>query len=268
MFLDRKGIVKCVLFTLLWVVFAALAFVDYAVFDRTTPNLIFAIAVTAYAVFIGFWSRNLFGTSRYLSLSRRYLIREIAPSKFLKEYERIRFSDKLVVAKPSLMVLLQAALAYSLLGMNKQLFATLDEMLAVAKPKQKAFALLCNADFRYDLGMTKEAERFFAAAQSEKMDVRAKILSDGVEKGGHALALGDFAVYERSHKESLEKTKSPLSRLVLHYDLAKLCERTGRASEAKEHYTYCARFGGETYIRTGALSKLNVFTEPEQDFKA
>ena len=143
-------------------------------------------------------------------------------------------------------------------------------MVAVAKPNQKAVVLLYKADYLYAYGRTEEAEKFFAAAQNEKMPKNVKAFSDNIAKCDRAFAFGNYASAEQFCREELAKGRTLLSIMSLHFMLAEICEKTGRDAEALEHYNYCAMYGGETRYRIRSIEKLNAVrnaeTAPVRDF--
>ena len=267
MFLDRKGILKCVLMILFYIAADVWIIAESVM---TGEDLWYPILMLVLTVLCVLCVPELFGVSRYVRLYNLNVPNELKPAEFLKKYERIRFSDKLVVSKPHPAVLMRAANAYRLLDMEKQLFATLDEMVAVAKPNQKAVVLLYKADYLYAYGRTEEAEKFFAAAQNEKMPKNVKAFSDNIAKCDRAFAFGNYASAEQFCREELAKERPLLSIMSLHFMLAELCEKTGRETEALEHYNYCAMYGGETCYRTKSIEKLNAVrnteTAPVRDF--
>ena len=208
---------------------------------------------------IFFWGRYGEGKAKLIRLASKLLRVELRPAEFIARYEALRNNTELVICKPSLDVLQLVLAAHDSLDNREAALATVDEMIAVAGEKKKAFAKLLKADLLYSHGRVEEAEALFTEARAGKLDMMSQGLADAIMKSDRALALGDYKTAELYNLQMLSRTfpkPDNLNKVVLHIQLGKVYEKLQDTEKAVNHYRYCAEHGGETAMKAEAKAAL------------
>lgn len=71
-----------------------------------------------------------------------------------------------------------------------------------------------------------------------------------------AMKRGDFPAAEALFTRRLSDPVCLREQMMAHWWLGEICEKTGRAQEATEHYRFCAEKGGDTWQAARAREKL------------
>lgn len=265
MFLTRKDLTKIRILTGLYIGLGTVSFIFYFLFslEGISAELFVLLGILSFVLSILSFVSGRYGegTAKLLKNGNKLVYKQLRPAEFIKQYEAKRYSPENIVSKPDFNVLSLVVLAYDILGDTEQKLITLEELIATAPEKKKNIAKLHKAAVLFDLGNTEEADRIFSEVQSGKMNAIAKAVADTVLKTDRAMALGDYKTAETYNRQLLARSfpkQSPLSLLVINFNLAKICLNTGRADEAKTYYLYCAEHGGETAVKTEAEQILET----------
>ncbi|MBQ9717754.1 MAG: hypothetical protein IJV76_07145, partial [Clostridia bacterium] len=177
----------------------------------------------------------------------------------IREYEQLRNTAGLVLNKPSIEVLRLAAVAYDALDDRENSLSSVEEMIAAAGEKKKVFANLIKSSYLFSYGMVEEAEALFAEACAAKQDISCRVLAEAILVSDRAMAMEEYKTAENYYQKMLTQTfpkLDPLSKLVIHFALGEIYEKTQDREQAIFHYTYCVDHGGETAIKESARSAL------------
>lgn len=264
MFLTVKGLVKIISVTVAYFVLGGGCIAFSHIFENMGAQAgeleILGFVCFALGVFSGLCGYYTESKGRLINSGHRFINRELKPGVFIKIYEAFENSKKLVINKPSFEALQMAATAYDLLGDKENTLATVEKMLASVPEKKKARVRLFNVSFLFSYGRGEEAEALFNEVKNGKTDFMCKALADAIVKGDRALFFGDYALAEAYYSSEMLCRKFPkpdnVTRLIAHYNLGELYEKTDDAEKAHLHYGYCAKNGGETALRLSAEEKL------------
>lgn len=95
--------------------------------------------------------------------------------------------------------------------------------------------------------------------RKQKLGIMRNGLADAILKGDRAMAMGDYKTVEKYNLNMLER-KFPkldnLGKLIVHYRLGEIHEKSYENNKAITHYQYCVDFGGETAIKKSAMEKI------------
>lgn len=205
------------------------------------------------------WGLYAEGKGQLIGLGNRLVRNELKPAVFIQEYEQLRHTAGLVLNKPSIEVLRLAATAYDALDDRENCLCAVEEMISAASEKRKMIAKLIKSSFLFSYGMVEEAEALLAEAYTAKQDFLCRVLMDAILMSDRAMAMGEYQTAEGYHLKMLTQTfpkLDPLSKLVIHFALGEIYERTQDREKAISHYTYCVDHGGETAIKESARSAL------------
>lgn len=194
-----------------------------------------------------------------IQVGYKLLYQELKPAEFIKEYELLKGSDHPVAKNPRVVTLQLVVVAYDVLNEKEKALEIVNEMAAIAPEKKRAYVNLLKVSLLYDCGRTEEADKLFEETHELKLDIMAKALSDGIINAERAIAKGDYKLAELYYLKSLECTfpkPDNLSKLIFHYELAKLYEKMQENEKAIPHYQYCAENGGQTAMRESAKLAL------------
>ena len=269
MFLTKKGFFKILIMAIGYFVLGSACIAAWVIFKSIgiVANALWILGLITYllCVIMIFWGRYAEGKGILINLGNKLVRNELKPMEFIKHYEELKNSTDLVIKKPSIEVLHLVAIAYDSLNDKENALATVEEMIAVANEKKKAFSKLIKASLLFSYGEVADAEAIFIEMQSQKLDFMSTALVDAILKSDRAMAMGEYKTVEGYILGSLER-KFPkldnLSRLVAEYQLGEIYEKLQENQKAVAHYEYCANFGGETAIKNSAIEKLqNLKTE-------
>ncbi len=224
-------------------------------------NFLLIIGIVLYVLCIPMvlWGRFAEGKGIVIGLGNKLVRQELKPAEFLREYEKVKNASDLVVNKPSVELLQPVMIAYDILGDRENALATANQMIALSQGTKKTLATLFKTSLLFSYGQTEEAEALFAEAQKQKLNFMCNVLVDAIMRGDRAMAIGDYATAETHLVKLLETTRpkpDALTKLLAHYQLGEVYEKTGNHEKAMEHFGYCAECGGETAVRTSAIEKL------------
>ncbi len=252
MFLTKKGQMKAIA---VGAVYFILGFIC-SIFSIKL-GVITIIAGVAFALYI----RRVEGYGRWLNLGIKLVRKQLRPHEFINTYESLKNANNLVVNKPEFDVLQLAAVAYNCVGEREKCLSTVDEMIAVAPLKKKAIANLVKVSYLFDYGEIDKAEQLLINTQKLKFNAFADLLHNSILKDDRAMAMGDYKVAEACFIKRLEQTfpkPDNLSKLICHYNLGEIYEKTNEPEKALLHYKYCADNGGQTVIRKAAQEKIRL----------
>ncbi len=267
MFITKKARIK-VIIRFVISAFMCIANTALAIFLCLTGNdeplsVIIALAVSFFIISIGTFPLGYYseGVSELYNIGRKTVYCELRPGEFISQYISRRNSPDNVISKPNFMVLSMALVAYDVMDdMEGAFLNTLDEMDSVANVRQKDIAKLLRADYLYEKGEIKEAERIFNDVRSRKLGLIARDTADRILKGERAMAYGDYATAEDYYRKELSRTfpaLTTLEHLIFKFKFGLICSKTGRREEAEELFGFCSKFGGATSIRRKAEKLLN-----------
>ena len=205
------------------------------------------------------WGLYAEGKGKFINLGNKLIRNELKPAVFIREYVQLRNTAGLVLNKPGIEVLRLAAMAYDALDDRENSLSSVEEMIAAAGEKKKVFVNLIKSSYLFSYGMVEEAEALFAEACAAKQDFSCRMLAEAILVSDRAMAMEEYKTAENYYQKMLTRAApklDPLSKLVIHFALAKIYERTQDKEQAIFHYTYCADYGGETAIKESAKSAL------------
>ena len=262
MFLTKKSVVKIALMTMLYFLLGSLSFAAGIYFYSLGVHgkELFIIGAVAYALcpLVALWGRYAEGTAKMLNRYNKLVRRGLKPAEFIKEYEELKASPKLVVCKPRYDLLGCLCVAYECLDDHESALSVAEEAISVAG-KKKSRALLLKASLLYSCGRADEAERILEEVERSKPDLVSKGMIDMIRKGDRAMAIGDYNTVINTSLVRLEQ-KFPkldnLAEVALHHVIAEAYEKLGNTANAVTYYRYCAEHGGETAYKVTAASAL------------
>ncbi len=263
MFLTKKGLLKIIILVAAYFILgtACISLGYLCKILQADVGLSFVLGAISYALcpVLFFLGRYVEGKGKYINLGNKLVRKELRPSEFINEYNKLRNTQGLIINKPSFEVLHLVVVAYSVLNDSENCLATLDEMLAVASDKNIVMAKLFKAAALFSYGNINEAEELFIEAQKSKTNAMCNMLIDSIMKGDRAVAMGDYKTAELHYLKMLEQ-KFPkldnLGKLVVNFSLGAIYEKMGDKEKVIYYYQYCADFGGETAIKTSARAAL------------
>lgn len=263
MFLTKMGLIKAIIVLVIYVVLGIflldLSFECYSLGIEFSDSLCVGIIAFVFGVIFFFWVMGYEGKGKLINSGNKILRKELKPAEFLKRYENAKNLKNLVINKPSVDVLTFVIAAYTTLNDTEKAFAAIDEMIEVAKEKNKVFAKLYKVSLLFSCGRKEEAEELFNQVQNQKMDAKSEFFADAILKSDRAVCMGDYKTAKVYYLKSLER-KFPkldnLGKLSTHYSLGEVYMALGEKEKAAEHYGYCAENGGETAMRNDAIDKI------------
>ncbi len=263
MFLTKKGLWKVLTIGIAYFLLGSFCVAAGAVFAffGAGSKLLFVLGTVCVVMcpLCIAWGLYAEGKGKLINLGNKLVRNELKPAVFIREYEQLRNTAGLVLSKPSIEVLRLAATAYDALDDRENCLSAVEEMIYAASEKKKMFAKLIKSSFLFSYGMVEEAEALFAEARTAKQDVSCRVLADAILMSDRAMAMGEYQTAEGYHLKMLTQTfpkLDPLSKLVIHFALGEVYERTQDREKAIFHYTYCVDHGGETAIKESARSAL------------
>lgn len=263
MFLTKKDFRKIAGMAICYLVLGGGCFVLAVVFNGMgiDVTLFVVLGIVAYALcpLLILWGRYAEGKGKWIALGNKLVRHDLKPAEFIETYETLKNSKDLVIRKPSVEVLQLVAIAYDSLNDRENCLSAVDEMIAVAGEKKKAYIKLLKTSFLFSWGKMEEAEALFAEIQGQKLNAICNLLADAVLKSDRAMAMGDYRVVEAHSLKTLAQTfpkLDSLGKLTIHYKLGEVYEKLGDTEKAILYYQYCADFGGETEIRASAKFAL------------
>lgn len=263
MFLTKKGIWKIVIKTLIYFAIGSLFIalgVRLTVLDADA-NFMFVLGAFCYACcpIIIAWGLYAEGKGKIIVSCNKLLRNELKPHEFIEEYKKLESSTDLIVNKPSIEVLQLVVIAYDVLDDRENSLSVADEMISVASKKKKTYAKLIKCAILYSYDMVDEAEAIFTEARASKLNFLCQSLSDAILKSDRAMALGDYKTIEEYNLKALSQAfpkPDNLSKLMLHYKLGEVYEKSQSYDKAITYYQYCVDNGGETALKESAKSAL------------
>ncbi len=263
MLLTKKGILKIALMVVCYVLLGTVCVILSLVFKHMGfPGeflLIIGIVLYVLCVLMVLWGRFAEGKGILIGLGNKLVREELKPAEFLREYEKVKNADDLVINKPSVEVLQPVMIAYDILDDRENALATANEMIAGSQGAKKTLATLFKTSLLFSYGQTEEAEALFVEAQKQKLNYMCNVLVDGIFKSDRAIAVGDYSTAETYLLKLLAPTRPKpdnLTKVLAHYQLGEVYEKLEQPDKALAHYRYCAEFGGETAIKKSAVEKL------------
>ena len=263
MFLTRKSFLKILIMATCYFILGSISISLWAVFNsmgiKENFLLILGIIVYLLCVLVIFCGRYAEGKGKLINLGNRLVRNELRPAEFIRAYEVLKKSNKLVINKPSIEFLQLVAIAYDSLDDRENALATVNEMIDVASDKRKVLANLFKTSFLFSYNKNEEAESLFDEAQKQKLDFMCQSLVDAILKSDRAMAIGDYKTVEMYNLKMLERPFPKidnLGKLVVHYKLGEVYEKLQNKEKAVTYYQYCATYGGETAIKESAIKKL------------
>ncbi len=268
MFLTRKGLGNILLRAICCFVLGSICvLLAWALRDvPSDANILRILGAISYvfcllAIACGYYTEskaNLFNSGNKLVRTA------LRPADFVKAYETLDNDQTLVVKKPDIEVLHLLAIAYCLLGEWEKELYVIHQMIDVASDKKKSFANLVKVSFLFTHNKAEEAETLFNETQKQKLDFICSGLVDAILKMDRAMAMGDYKTVEMFALKTLERPfpkPDNLEKLMLHYKLGEVYEKTKEFQKAETHYRYCADNGGETVLKTTAMEQLQYLEE-------
>lgn len=264
MFLTRKELRRTNWLTALYLISGVLFLIAAAAFPYLNElDWLFTfigVLSLVFGIVYGPVSRYTDGKGNLITSANKLVYRQLRPAEFIRLYIQKRDCPDNVVIKPDFDLLLMLSVAYDSLGDREHALEALDQMIFIAPEKKKPYARLLKASLLYAEDRVEEAEQLYREAQKGKMGIMAKSTAELLLKTDRAMALGDYAPAEVFYKQMLAQSfpkHPPLSVLIAHFTLGKICSLTDRPGEAREHLTYCLENGGETAIKAKAADLLN-----------
>lgn len=263
MFLTKKGLWKTLVIALCYLILGSFCITAGAILAAWDANVKFLFVLGTFCyifcpsvIVCGLYTE---GKGKLINLGNKFVRNELRPREFIKEYQRQRNSTELIVNKPSLEVLQLVTLAYDSLNDKENCLSTVEEMVTVASEKKKTLAKLikCSVLFSYD--MIDEAEVIFTEARAGKQNFICQAITDVILKSDRAMALGDYATVEAYNLKKLAQNfpkLDNLTKLIFHFNLGEIYEKTQNNEKAIAYYQYCVDYGGETAIKECAKSAL------------
>ena len=263
MILTRKGFWKIVVIAICYLftggVCISLAMLFASIGMGAKFLFVLGVVTSVLGFFIILIGRYGEGTAKLVNSGNKLVRNELRPAEFLKGYEEIRNSNELLINKPSIEVLQLVAFAHMCLGEYEQCLSVADEMIMVTKENKKTYAKLLKVGFLFASGKIDEAENLFVETQKQKLDFMCNALVDSIMKCDRAMAMGDYKIVEAYNLKLLDRTypkQDNLEKLLAHYNLGVVYEKLEDREKASSYYYYCINYGGETAIKTEALSRL------------
>ena len=262
MFLTKKSVVKIALMAILYFLIGSVSIAFGVCFNLLGlyDSSFFVIGIILYLIcpLIVLWGRYSEGVGKVVARFNKLVRRELKPAEFIKEYEELKASPKLVVCKPRYDLLGCLCVAYECLDDHESALSVAEEAISVAG-KKKPRAMLLKVSLLFSCGKTEEAESLFDEVKQMKLDLISQGIVDMIRKGDRAMAIGDYKTVVDFNLVRLEQ-KFPklnnLGNLALRYTLAEAYEKLGDTENAVTYYHYCAEHGGETAIKTTAQTAL------------
>lgn len=274
MFLSKKGLLKIFVVAISWFLVACFCVLSYNYLLNMGVKIKFLLILGIISYLICcisiFWGRYAEGKGILINLGNTLVRKELKPAEFIKEYETLKNSTDLVIKKPSVDVLLLVATAYDVLNDRENVLKTVDEMLAVAGKKKKAYVNLIKTSFLFSYDRKEEAESLFIETQQAKLDFMCKSLTDNILKTDRAMAMGDYKIAEAENLRLLEQTfpkLDNLGKLIVHYQLGEVYEKLNDNEKAVLHYQYCVNHGRETAIKQSAKAAIEKYSIQNVDKK-
>ena len=263
MFLTKKGFWKAVIVALCYCALGCFCFLLAILLNALNADakglLVLGIVCCALSPLLFFWGRYAEGKGKLINTGNKLIRQEFRPAEFIKQYKDLLNSSDLVVKKPSVEILELVAVAYHCLDDRENCLATVDEMVSIASEKQRALTKLIKISYLYSYGMTEEAEQLYSEIRKLKLNAICTLVADNILKGDRAKAMGDYKTVEAHCLKKLEQTfpkLDDLGKLILHFELGEVYEKMQDREKAILNYKYCADLGGETAIKTNAVSAL------------
>ena len=262
MFLTKKSVVKIALMAILYFLIGSVSIAFGVCFNLLGlyDSSFFVIGIILYLIcpLIVLWGRYSEGVGKVVARYNKLVRRELKPAEFIKEYEELKASPKLVVCKPGFALLSCLFAAYASLDDNESALSVAEEAISVAG-KKKNCALLLKASLLYSCDRVEEAERILEEVERSKPDFASQGLADMIRKSDRAMAIGDYNTVINTSLVRLEQ-KFPkldnLAEVALHHVIAEAYEKLGDTENAVTYYRYCAEHGGETAYKATAASAL------------
>lgn len=263
MFLTKKGLRKILIMAICYFVVGSTCIIIGVIFRNTSVYVraLFILGAIAYLldIILVFCGKYAEGEGKLINSGNKLVRKELKPADFIKEYELLKNSNDLVIKKPSIECLQLVMIAYDSLDDKENCLATADEMIAVAGDKKKAYATLLKVSLLFSYDKTEQAEKLFDEARKLKLDFICNALTDAIFKSGRAMAMGDYKIAEEYNLKLLERRfpkLDNLSKLGVHYMLGEIYEKMQDNEKAVSYYQHCASHGGETAIKTSAMSAI------------
>ena len=262
MFLTKKSVTKIALMAILYFLIGSVSIAFGVCFNSLGfyDSSFFVIGIVLYLICppIVLWGRYSEGVGKVVARYNKLVRRELKPAEFIKEYEELKASPKLVVCKPRYDLLGCLCVAYEYLGDHEKALSVAEESISVAG-KKKSRALLLKASLLYSCDRVEEAERILEEVERSNPDLISKGMIDMIRKSDRAMAIGDYNTAIITGLVRLEQ-KFPkldnLAEVVLRCGIAEAYEKLGDIENAVIYYRYCAEHGGETAIKTTAQTAL------------
>ncbi len=263
MFLTKKSLRKVLIMVIVYIAVGTLCLGGGILLKSmgASPKFLFVLCGICYAFcpLIFLIGRYAEGKGMLINSANKLFRTELKPLEFIKEYEKYKNADNLVINKPNVDVLRIVALAYFYAGDKENCLATIDEIVSVCGEKKKALALLVKASYLYTYQMKEEAEELFWKASDLKLDAMEKMLHEGIIKCDRAMANGDYNLAEAYCLQCLNRTFPKPDNLIMldsHYTLGVIYDKMQDKEKAIFHYEYCAMHGGETFAKNEAKIAL------------
>lgn len=260
MFLTKKSLWKIIISALCYFILGSFSIIcGFLFFNKIL--LLLGLAIYLFIFILVAFGRYAEGKAKIINLGNELIRKKLKPNEFIKEYDRMMNSNEFLIKKPSPEVIQLLVVAYDLLDDKANALANADLMLSISKEKKKTFAKLIKTSLLYSYQMTKEAESLFFEAQNSKPNYMCQYLIDTIMKSDRAMAIGDLKSAEMYSLKMLGQTfpkLDDLGKLLNNFRLAEIYHKLGDVSKAIDHYNYCVENGGETAIKTAALSSLEA----------
>lgn len=263
MFLTKKGFFKILIIAIAYFVIGSVTITTAIVFSNLgiDAKFLFVLGTIVYIlnVFFVFIGRYAEGKGKLLNLGNKLVRKELRPAEFLKEYEKLKNDQSLVIKRPSINILLLVALAFNLLDDKENCLLTVDEMISIVGSKKRIYVELIMASFLFDYGENERAEQLFIEIQKRKLSPTCKMIVDSILKSDRAMAIKDYALVEVYNLNLLKQTFPKLDNLgllVVHHKLGEVYENMQQTEKAISYYQYCCSNGGETALKTSAESAI------------
>ena len=263
MFLTKKGFWKIIIIALCYFVLGSFRMAAGAILATLGADVKFLFVLGTFCYIfcpiVIACGRYAEGKGKLINLGNKLVRNELKPYEFIKEYQRLRNSNELVVNKPSIKILQLVAIAYDSLDDRKNCLCAVEEIISIANEKKKMFAKLIKCSFLFSYDMIDEAEAIFTEARTSKQNFICQAFTDAIFKSNRAMAMGDYKTAEAYNLKMLSQIfpkLDNLSKLTLYYKLGEVYEKLQNYEKAIPYYKYCIDNGGATAIKESARCAL------------
>lgn len=269
MFLTKKALkkIKCVVGVYIGTgIFCLVATILFAYFELDTESDKFIVILGALSLLLALLYRKMGryaeGKGKLITQGNKLVCYELRPAEFIRLYEQARDCPDNVVSQPDFDVFRMVEVAYETMGENERMLETLEQMLEIAPAKAKPLAIILKSGTLFELGQTEEAEGLYAQVVNMEPTFVTRPAMEVLVKLARAMAYGDYTTAEAYCRQRLQNKfpkNTPLMTLSITYSLARICCKTNRMEEARQHLQYCVENGGETIYKLNSEELIKEY---------